>query len=250
LLLVEDGVANQRLAIGLLERWGHTVVVAENGAVALQLHESMPFDAVLMDLQMPVMDGLEATRRIRALEAETGQHIPIIAMTAHALVGDRERCLAVGMDGYVSKPIRRRELIEALAACSEPDPESSRTQPAADSTVPQRTDSLNLDAALRLMENDRELLKIVVEESIGESPKLIGQIATALENREPQELQRAVHTLKANFRNLCMTEMSDQCQIIEDLAKQGRVDEIPAPFDVLRTQTLLIIEQLKLYLQQ
>ncbi len=114
LLLAEDNAVNQRLAVSLLEKRGHQVVVAGNGREALAALDGRRFDAVLMDVQMPEMDGFEATAAIRAREAATGAHTPIIAMTAHALKGDRERCLAAGMDGYVSKPLRSRELFEVL----------------------------------------------------------------------------------------------------------------------------------------
>jgi len=115
ILLAEDGKANQKLAVGLLKKWGHNVTIAENGLETVDHWRSGSFDVILMDIQMPEMDGFEATRQIRTEEQQSGQHIPVIAMTAHAMKGDRERCLASGMDGYVSKPIRRRELLEALA---------------------------------------------------------------------------------------------------------------------------------------
>ena len=105
-LLAEDSLVNQKLAIGLLEKHGHTVVVAANGKEAIAALTSQEFDVVLMDVEMPEMDGLEATAVIRVQEKQTGKHIPIVAMTAHAMKGDRERCLEAGMDEYVSKPIR------------------------------------------------------------------------------------------------------------------------------------------------
>jgi CheY-like chemotaxis protein len=113
-LLVEDGLANQKLAVGMLQRWGHHVSIANNGQVAVDLWQEQAFDLILMDLQMPVLDGISATRIIRQREQQRGGHIPIIAMTAHAIKGDRERCLAAGMDGYLSKPVRRQELAQAI----------------------------------------------------------------------------------------------------------------------------------------
>src|SRR5262249_24098992 len=115
ILLAEDNPINQRLALGLLEKQGYTVVVAGNGQEAVDILEaSQAFDGVLMDVQMPVLGGFEATAVIREREKRTGRHIPIIAMTAHALKGDRERCLEAGMDDYVAKPVRGVELFEAI----------------------------------------------------------------------------------------------------------------------------------------
>jgi two-component system, sensor histidine kinase and response regulator len=123
ILLAEDNPINQRLAQRLLERQGHRVSIAHNGRQVLDALLKEPFDVLLMDLQMPEMDGLEATVAIREREKLTGGHIPIIAMTAHSMKGDRERCLGLGMDGYVSKPINAIELLrqieQARLSCAE-----------------------------------------------------------------------------------------------------------------------------------
>jgi CheY-like chemotaxis protein len=121
-LLAEDSLVNQKLAVALLEKRGHTTVVTENGQEAVAAFESQDFDLILMDVQMPQMDGLEATSAIRAREKQSGKHVPIIALTAHAMKGDRERCLEAGMDDYVAKPIDAAELlatIEAIVAISD-----------------------------------------------------------------------------------------------------------------------------------
>jgi len=114
LLLVEDNPVNQKLALILLTRRGHKVVTAQNGQQAIQMWESQPFDAILMDVQMPEMNGFEATAEIRRREAGTGRHVPIIAMTAHTMVGDKERCVAAGMDRYIAKPLVREDLFAAV----------------------------------------------------------------------------------------------------------------------------------------
>ncbi len=117
ILLAEDSLLNQKLAVGLLAKWGHTVTVANNGREAVSAATQQPFDLVLMDIQMPEMNGFEATEAIRQQERERGGRVPIVAVTAHALTGDRERCLEAGMDAYVSKPIRQEELYQAIQAC-------------------------------------------------------------------------------------------------------------------------------------
>ena len=121
-LLAEDGIVNQKVAIHLLEKRGHSVVVANNGREAVEAllkPKAGDFDVVLMDMQMPVLDGLAATREIRSAETSSGRHVAIVAMTANAMKGDREKCLEAGMDNYLSKPIRPKELydmVESYAA--------------------------------------------------------------------------------------------------------------------------------------
>jgi CheY-like chemotaxis protein len=116
--MVEDSVPNQKVATAILRSHGHIVEIASDGQAGLDLFRAREFDAILMDIQMPGMDGFACAAAIRAAEAGTRRHIPIIAMTAHALAGDREKCLAAGMDDYVSKPIRRVDLFRALANAS------------------------------------------------------------------------------------------------------------------------------------
>jgi CheY-like chemotaxis protein len=115
ILLAEDNVVNQRVAIALLEKEGHQVVVVANGIEAIAAWRKQSFDLILTDIQMPVMDGFEATSEIRRAERGTNTRIPIVAMTAHAMTGDRERCLSSGMDDYISKPIRKSELMRTIA---------------------------------------------------------------------------------------------------------------------------------------
>jgi two-component system, sensor histidine kinase and response regulator len=114
ILLAEDNMVNQRLAFRLLEKQGHVIVLANNGQEALDHLLKDSFDLILMDVQMPDVDGLEATREIRKREVSTGKHIPIVAMTAHAMEGDRERCIEAGMDDYISKPIKASMLFEVI----------------------------------------------------------------------------------------------------------------------------------------
>jgi len=114
ILLAEDSLTNQRLAVGILSKWGHQVTVANNGREAVAAADKEPFDLVLMDVQMPEMDGYQATAVIREREVGKNRRLPIVAMTAHAMKGDREECLAAGMDAYVAKPIRRAELEQVI----------------------------------------------------------------------------------------------------------------------------------------
>jgi len=113
-LLAEDNIINQKLAVKILENRGHRVTVVENGEEVLDALEKGPFDVILMDVQMPMMDGFQATREIRRREVATKAHQPIVAMTAHAMVGDREKCLEAGMDGYISKPLKPLDLLRTI----------------------------------------------------------------------------------------------------------------------------------------
>jgi len=128
ILLAEDNVVNQKLIARLLEKRGDQAIVVANGRAAVDATATRAFDLVLMDVQMPEMDGMEATAAIRRRERETGRHVPIIALTAHAMHGDRERCLAAGMDGYLSKPVQGSELSAVL--------DRVRTQPRASGPTP------------------------------------------------------------------------------------------------------------------
>jgi two-component system sensor histidine kinase/response regulator len=114
ILLAEDNVINQKLAVRILEQRGHKVTVANNGREALEALDKAEFDVVLMDVQMPEMDGFQATAALRARERETKRHLPVVAMTAHAMAGDREKCLMAGMDDYVAKPLKPVDLFQTL----------------------------------------------------------------------------------------------------------------------------------------
>ncbi|MGO9012015.1 MAG: response regulator [Bryobacteraceae bacterium] len=129
-LLAEDNLINTMLAVRLLEMQDHSVTVANDGKEAVALVEGGGFDVVLMDVQMPNMSGLEATAAIRAIERGTGKHVPIVAMTAHAMKGDEERCLKAGMDGYISKPLQRSPMMEVIARVTSPAAESAERLPA------------------------------------------------------------------------------------------------------------------------
>jgi CheY-like chemotaxis protein len=185
ILLAEDSVINQKLAVGLLERGGHRVVVVTNGPDAVQATAQEPFDLVLMDLQMPELDGLAATAAIRQREKQSGGHVPIIAMTAHALKGDRERCLAAGMDGYVPKPVRLNELYQAIA----------------DVCGPQRG-SVDWNVALDCVEGDRALLADVAAAFLVECPQRLAELREAIAKCDSPRVCREAHTLKSALNAL------------------------------------------------
>jgi len=192
ILLAEDNEVNRVLAIRVLQKRGHKVVVAANGKEALVAFQtSGPFDLVLMDVQMPGMDGLEATAEIRRRERLTGGHIKIVAMTANAMKGDKERCLAAGMDGYLSKPIRAQELFEAIEPAAAP--------PAHNSTPHQRKPSagvLDQTAILARFGGDRGLMKEVAQIFRKNMPGQVAAILRAVADGDGRALERAAHALK------------------------------------------------------
>jgi PAS domain S-box-containing protein len=196
ILLIEDNPVNQKLAQHVLEKNGHSVVVADNGATALEILERRDFDAVLMDVQMPRMDGIETTMAIRNKEKETGGHIPIIALTAHAMTGDRERCLQAGMDGYLIKPIRPGSLLEVV--------ERLRAMPArSPATTPQPAIAvLDRTTLLERVDGDMDLLNEVAALFVRDCGKLMAGSRDAIARRDVRRLAYLMHTLGGMFRNL------------------------------------------------
>ena len=211
ILLAEDGLVNQKMAVEMLTQRGHTVVVANNGQEALDALENESFDLILMDMQMPTLDGLETTIPIRTQEHTTGAHIPIIAMTANAMQGDRERCLEAGMDGYVAKPIRSTDLYQAVEEmvpptamppadaqasvgdmAAPPDPTPDPTPgPTAEIAPP-----LDWEASMTNLDHNEALLQDMASLFCTECPKLMAGIRGAITQGELPELRRAAHTLK------------------------------------------------------
>jgi two-component system sensor histidine kinase/response regulator len=222
ILLAEDSLVNQKLAVGLLQRRGHCVRVANNGREALAALETQSFDLVLMDVQMPEIDGLQATQALREREQSTGRaRVPVIAMTAHAMAGDRERCLAAGMDSYISKPIRSRDLFETMARVVEGITDS----PQADGAASAAKTELDLAAMLQTVGGDRDLLREVAEAFLEEAPKLLDELRTATAEGDATSLARAAHTLKSSLRYLGAAELFEQAFVLETTGREGRRPE-------------------------
>jgi signal transduction histidine kinase/CheY-like chemotaxis protein len=198
ILLVEDNAVNQLLAMRMLEKQGHKVMVAGNGKAALVVLERATFDLILMDVQMPEMDGFATTAAIRAQERTTGAHIPIIAMTAHAMKGDRERCLAAGMDGYVSKPLLANELYAAIARLARVSTPAAADRLPGEAAQPLPEAVIDPAMPLKRVQGNHELLRTIVGLFFAETPVLLAQIRNAVGRHNSQELERAAHTLKGS----------------------------------------------------
>ena len=195
-MLAEDSFVNQKLVVTLLEREGHAVTVVGNGRAALAAVASESFDLALMDVQMPDMDGLEATAAIRVREHQTGGHLPIVAMTAHALRGDRERCLEAGMDEYISKPIHVRQLLETIErAVGGPSAEAWT-----EAVAPAETETVDWKEVLKVAHGDRKLLGTIVAAALEELPRLLAAIREAVAAANHTALRLSAHTLKGSVQ--------------------------------------------------
>jgi PAS domain S-box-containing protein len=235
-LVAEDGLVNQKLVRELLHKQGHRVTIVSSGAEAVVAWQTEPPDVILMDVQMPDMDGLDATRKIRHLERETGRHTPIVAMTAHAMKGDRERCLEAGMDEYVSKPLRVHQLIDAIAlalgiaadtqAAQAADPHAPAPPAAIDNVI-------DWQDALDAVNGDRGTLASVVEAFLGEAPKLIHQLRDTLVRGDAAAFRRASHTLKSSLRFFGAHGAADRAWQLELLGKEGNLDAASQQVDAL-----------------
>ena len=213
-LLAEDNYINQKLAAALLEDAGHQVSLATNGREAAEAAARGAFDVVLMDVQMPEMDGFEATVAIRAAERATGRHLPIVAMTASAMKGDRERCLAAGMDGYVAKPIDATELCATLEQATAP-------APPAEAAAPPVALVFDVDAALRRVRGDAELLRKLARRFLATASERLANIRRAAARRDGAGLHAAAHSLKGTAGIFGGTTV---CEIAERLETMGRED--------------------------
>jgi CheY-like chemotaxis protein len=272
-LLAEDGRINQHVAVGLLRIQGHAVVVAEDGKAAVEAWEREPFDVILMDVQMPEMDGYEATAAIRRREQQTGTHTPIIALTASAMRGDRERCLEAGMDGYLAKPIDRGKLYEVLADLRSPEPVPERVDQAAPvdqnapvdqaaatneaaatapvespaacgsqpswespSLEPDADDVVDFKSAEQLIPGGLEAVCAMSTLLVDECLDMLEKVRKAIQQKDAIAVRRGAHTIKGSadvFRAQGVVESARQ---LEQLASDEQLDEAPAVFAELERE--------------
>ena len=245
-LLAEDSPVGQRLAMELLGRLGHVVTLVANGKEAVRVYELQspdePFDLVLMDVQMPEMDGLEATRLIRKLELETEAHVPIVAMTAHAMKGDRERCLAAGMDDYISKPIRARELERVVeqygdgaareAAAVHEEEELARARASGTEAEP----AVDWALALERIDGHQDLLVDMARDLLGDCPRRLDEIESALVRKDGPTLRRAAHTLKGSAQAVAAGRVAAVAGEVEAAARESSFGKVAALLPRLRNE--------------
>ncbi|MCX6344585.1 MAG: response regulator [Armatimonadetes bacterium] len=225
ILLAEDNPVNQLLVVRILEKRGHNMTVASNGRQAIEALSENKFDIVLMDVQMPEMDGIEATTSIRAREELTGEHIPIIAMTAHVMKGDRERCLAAGMDSYIPKPIQVSELLSVIhSLVASPDTaESAKAQ----------QHPIDLKSIISKLDGDMELVAELVGIFISDCPNMMMAIRDALAKTDAEALTKAAHNLKGSIGNFVAKDAFEAARNLEMISREGDLSCAQEQYDIL-----------------
>jgi PAS domain S-box-containing protein len=248
-LVVEDNLVNQKLAVRLLEKRGHLVTVAHHGGEAIKVMamdrsaptdagRTNPFDIVLMDLQMPEMDGLEATIRIRSWEKRNGGHVPIVAMTAYAMKSDQERCVSAGMDAYVTKPVRVQELHAII------DRLTAGVQDGAVAVEEKKTsvsDVLDWNSALEYVGGDEPLLRELFAVFREELPRWLLEIEQGMARKDATTVQRAAHKLKGALGNFGARPAAHAAVELETLARAGDLAVLEQTFAKLRKELDLLL---------
>jgi two-component system, sensor histidine kinase and response regulator len=232
ILLVEDNSVNQKVASTMLEKAGRLVTLAENGKLALEALEKATPDLVFMDIQMPILDGLEATAAIRS--DSRWQDLPIIAMTAHAMKGDRERFLEAGMNDYLSKPIRMEEIKTVIErqACDQPIKSTTVSVPSKENEM----QILNEDLALERLGGDRDMLALLQEMILQEAPAMMDAIEQSVSDQDPPALCISAHSIKGSMAQLGAERMADLAYKLEKMGSEEQLgDSIPA-FEALRSE--------------
>ena len=254
ILVVEDSVANQQVAIGMLEKRGHAVEVAASGAAAVEATSEASYDVVLMDLQMPGMDGYEATRRIRRREAATGATpAPIVALTARASRGSEAYCLNSGFDGYLLKPYRSRELLDVIAAAvgiervaaAADGGAEAETPPAA---TPEAGEQLDWKAALDAVDGESELLQRVIGGYLGQQTALVDELRAALDGNDLAVARRAAHTIAGSLRLFEEARVVALAHELEDRAREGDLDGALRVWTVLEPELNAVETELRAWI--
>jgi len=226
ILVAEDNAVNEAVIVRALRRMGHAPVVAHNGKQALALASGRRFDVVFMDVQMPEMDGLAATRAIREMEKRTDSHLPIFAMTAHAMKGDRERCLQAGMDGYLSKPVRFSDIESTLASvAASPQASGGTTAPPWDK-----------ERALQRVEGDQDLLVDICRIFLEESPKLLANLHAAIAANDPDGVQKSAHSLKGESSYLQAATVSETARQLEVMGREKNLSQSSGVLQILERE--------------
>jgi two-component system, sensor histidine kinase and response regulator len=240
ILLAEDNIVNQRVAVGLLAKRGHEVVVANNGLEALTALTKGTFDLVLMDVQMPEMGGFECTAEIRRREQASGEHLRVVAMTAHAMHGDRERCLSVGMDDYLAKPIDPALLYAAVEHDATSGPLSAGETRRVEGVV-----QFDREQMLNWLGGDQELFNEVVALFLQDCPERLRAIEAAVAARDATEIRSAAHALKGSAGNMSAPALFEAARALEHIGVERRLDDAEAAWQHLNAEALALLATLE-----
>jgi CheY-like chemotaxis protein len=233
-LLVEDNVINQRVAEQILKRRGHEVRIAHNGHQAVDVLEKWTPDLVFMDVQMPEMNGIDATKAIRAREQARGGHVPIIALTAHAMAADRELCLRAGMDDYLTKPVSPVALTQTVERIVE---QRSTNPQSSDVASPAGSDPiLDPNVALERVDGDRELLGEIIALFQQDIDALVQELERAVQAKDPEGIMRTAHRLKGSVATFAAKPATDAALRLETMGRNGDIGDAAAAFRVLQTE--------------
>ncbi|HFE62882.1 MAG TPA: response regulator [Caldithrix sp.] len=239
ILLAEDNLINQKVSVRMLEKRGHTVTIAKNGVEAVQLWEKsfrqVPFDLILMDLQMPQMDGFDATREIRQKEAVQGGRIPIIALTAHAMKEDEERCLNAGMDAFLSKPIKSDQLSEIIQKIFKQNQETDSSMN--EQKTEAQVSAINERELMERLDGDVELLSEITEMFRESHEELLDDIEQAIRQKDSEQLMRSAHTFKGALANLAAERGRQLAYQLEQAGRQGEMSQAAGLFAQLKEET-------------
>lgn len=233
-LVAEDSPVGMKLVVRLLQKRGHAVITAKDGAEALSLYGKHKIDVILMDVQMPEVDGFEATAAIRQREQGTGIHIPIIAMTAHAMKSDREHCLEAGMDAYIPKPIRAGEMFEMIEKITQTTTVPSEWEEMPDDD--KFADVMDWNAAVKHLEGDVELLKEIAQVFLDQSPALLSVMRDASQSGDSKSLERAAHTIKGSVSNFAARRAFEAAQWLETIGRAGDLTDANEAFNTLEEE--------------
>ncbi|MBN1545744.1 MAG: response regulator, partial [Syntrophaceae bacterium] len=243
ILLAEDNEVNQKLAVRILEKRGHKVVVAGNGLEALSCLEKGQFDLVLMDVNMPEMDGFEATAVIREKEKTTGDHLPIVALTAHAMKGDRDKCLDAGMDDYVTKPIQPKELFEAIDRVSSAKPSIPKNETGEPDSKPGKQ-AFSKEALVARLDGDMELAREIAGLFIEDCPNTMRDLHKAIVERDGKSIERLAHSLKGAVGNFMAEDAQAAAFELEKIGKSGKLSKAEEAFIRLENEMELLFPAL------
>lgn len=229
-LLAEDNVTNQKLAVCLLQKHGHSVVVAEDGEKAVEAVSRETFDLILMDVQMPIMDGLEATAAIREQQRANGVRTPIVALTANALIGDRERCLRAGMDNYVAKPLNAASLFAIIEQTvnAVPTPASPNSGVPVATSPSTKSPAFDYAASLAQIGDEPELLAQLIEVFLEQLPSLLPPITEAVRQRDGKAIRQSAHALCSSASVLAAVPAKEAARRLELMGLNLDLDHVEA----------------------